>query len=35
MINKSLNTEKFGFVAGGQGINYDIKRGKKLKRIKL
>lgn len=33
MINKALNTEQFGFVADGQGINYDIRQGKK--QIKL
>lgn len=27
-INYALNADKFGFVVGGRGINYDIRQGK-------
>lgn len=33
MINKALNTEHFVFAAGGRGINYDNRQGKKLNKL--
>lgn len=33
MINKPLNAEQFGFVAGDRGINYNIKQGKSLSEL--